>query len=318
MSGPAWLHAPAAVAGEEAWSLIDLGTNSIRLDLVAVKGRQTRRLHREKRMVRLGDGLYADGKPQPQALQRVEQALEDFAALHRNAQVRRIRAVATAAMREAPQAAQWVERWAERFGIRFEVISGAQEAALIAQGVLAVEKTPSGPYALIDIGGGSTELSLCQGKHVLESVSLPLGANRLQQACLKQVPPVPGGVAALRQACQAQLQALPGAQHWPRIKELIGSGGSIRALRKLAKAAGAKELPFTAHFLSETCAKMQPLTRIGLQHVPGMDAQRVDLLLAGALILEEACRALGTLKIRATEATLRDGLLQSELGVPKA
>ncbi len=311
---PAWLHAPPPGPGEEAVSLIDLGTNSIRMDLVALKGRQARRLHREKRMVRLGDGLYEQGRLSEEAIERVEHALEDFVTLHHSAQVRRIRAVATAAMREAPQAPELVERWQARYGIRFEVIDGAREAQLIALGVLAAERPPSGPYALIDIGGGSTELSLCQAGRVLESASLPLGANRLQQACLKRVPPLPGGVEALRQACRASLEPLAERQHWPRVKELIGSGGSIRAVRKLAKAAGAKELPFTAHFLAELNAQMLRLDRVGLLHIPGMDEKRVDLMLAGALILEEACLALGATRVRATEATLRDGLLQAELG----
>lgn len=310
---PSWLHAPPPGPGETAVSLIDLGTNSIRMDLVALKRGQSRRLHREKRMVRLGDGLYEDGAPNAEALARVEHALEDFATLHHSAGVRRIRAVATAAMREMPEAPRLVESWEARYGIRFQVISGAEEAALIAKGVLAAVKAPAGPYALIDIGGGSTELSLCQGGKVLDSVSLPLGANRLQQACLKRVPPLPGGVEALRQACRQALEPLPQKGHWPRLKELIGSGGSIRALRKMAKAAGAKDLPFTAHFLAGLNAAMLRLDRVGLQHLPGMDEKRLDLILAGGLILEEACSVLGAAKVRATDATLRDGLLLDEL-----
>jgi exopolyphosphatase/guanosine-5'-triphosphate,3'-diphosphate pyrophosphatase len=227
--------------------------------------------------------------------------------------VQRVSAVATAAMREAPHSEELVGRWEKSFGIAFRVISGAEEASLIARGVLASEKPPSGPYALIDIGGGSTELSLCQGDKVLESVSLPLGANRLQQACLKSVPPAPGGAEKLRQLCHASLQALPGERRWPRVKELIGSGGSIRAVRKLAKAAGVKDQPFTTHFLSDLVRQMLRMDRLSLLHIPGMDERRLDLVLAGALLLEACCHELGASRVRATEATLRDGLLQAEL-----
>lgn len=311
---PDWLHAPPPGPGETAVSLIDLGTNSVRMDLVALKGRSARRLHREKRMVRLGDGLYERGRLDDQAVARVERALEDFQVLHRQAGVVRVRAVATAAMREAgDQAPELLRRWEERFGIAFRVISGAEEAALIARGVLALERPPSGPYAVIDIGGGSTELSLCQGAKVLEIASLPLGANRLQQACLKRVPPAPGGVEALRRECRLHLEPLSQARHWPRVKELIGSGGSVRAVRKLAKAAGAKDQPFTLHFLAGLTRQAARLDRVGLMHLPGMDERRLDLLLAGALVLEEACLALGAVRVRATEATLRDGLLLDEL-----
>jgi exopolyphosphatase/guanosine-5'-triphosphate,3'-diphosphate pyrophosphatase len=304
---------PKPLPGETVVSLIDLGTNSVRMDVVALKNGQARRLHREKRMVRLGDGLYESGHLHPLALERVEQALADFAALHTDFAVARVSAVATAAMREAPEAPMLVQRWQQAHGIAFRVISGDEEARLIAKGVLQAERLPSGGFVLIDIGGGSTELSLCQGPKVLESFSLPLGANRLQQAHLKSVPPKRGGVDALRQAAQAALAPLHGEHRWPAVKELIGSGGSIRALRRLAKAAGAKDLPFTVHFLSDLCARLQRMDRVGLLHVPGMDEKRVDLLLAGALVLEEAALALGAQKIRATEATLRDGLLAQEL-----
>jgi exopolyphosphatase/guanosine-5'-triphosphate,3'-diphosphate pyrophosphatase len=314
-SFPAWLHAPAPGPDETAVSLIDLGTNSVRMDLWALRKGQARRLHREKRMVRLGDGLFERGRLEEAAIGRVEEALEDFSALHRVAQVSRVRAVATAALREAPEAPALVRRWAERFGIDFSVISGAQEAAYIAQGVLREEAPPSGPYALIDIGGGSTELSLCRGAKVLESASLPLGANRLQQTLLHKVPPAPGGVAALREACRGPLQHLPGASRWPRVKELIGSGGTVRAVRKLARAAGVKDQPFTLHVLSDLIRQMERLDRLGLLHIPGMDEKRVDLMLAGALVLEEACLALGAVRIRATAASLRDGLLLEESGL---
>jgi exopolyphosphatase/guanosine-5'-triphosphate,3'-diphosphate pyrophosphatase len=299
--------------GERLLSLIDLGTNSIRLDLVALGPDGPRRLHREKRMVRLGDGLFEDGRPSQEAVARVELALEDFAGLHQAYSVQRVRAVATAAMREAPNAAGLAADWEQRFGIHFEVISGAQEAALIARGVLAAEHPPAGAYALIDIGGGSVELSLCQGLRAQASCSLPLGANRLQQRCLRRQPPLAGGVEALRRECREALNGPQGVAAWPRVREMIGSGGTVRALRKIAKAAKVKDQPFTLHFLRELSSRMERLDRTTLMHLPGMDAKRSDLILAGALVLEEACLALGATRIRATEATLRDGLLQDEL-----
>lgn len=302
-------------AGEWLLAIIDLGTNSIRLDLVAVGPQGPRRLHREKRMVRLGEHLFEDGRPSSEALRRVEEALSSFQALLERWGVGRVRAVATAAMREAPNAAELVGAWAERFGINFEVISGAREADLIAQGVLAAEHALSGDYALIDIGGGSVELSLCEGSRVRRSCSLPLGADRLQQRHLHRIPPAAGGVAALRLDCRGQLNTAEGPGGWPRVKELVGSGGTVRALRKMAKASGAKDQPFTLHFLRDLTGRMERLDRIGLAHLPGMDGRRVELILAGSLVLEEACLALGATRVRATDAGLRDGLLQDELAL---
>ena len=316
MSAPsalaAALVAAAPAPGESVLSIVDLGTNSVRMDVVALKGKAVRRLHREKRMVRLGDKLFEQGHMDPAAVERVEEALRDFALLHRALGGARMCAVATAAMREAPEAGALVARWKERFGIDFEIISGAREAALIAKGVLAVEKLPAGGFGLIDIGGGSTELSLCQGPKVLESFSLAMGANRAQQAFLKRIPPVKDAVAALRAEAQESFGALRSKHRWPALKELLGSGGTVRALRRLAKAAGAKDQPFTVHFLSEAVRQMERLDRVGLLHIPGMDEKRADLILAGSIVLEEAALALGAQRIRATEASLRDGLLAAE------
>src|SRR5580692_2581687 len=133
------LAAAAPAPGESVVSIIDLGTNSVRMDVLAVKGRSVRRLHREKRMVRLGDRLFETGHVDAGALERVEEALQDFVLLHRALGGIRLKAVATAAMRVAPEAPQLLAAWKERFGISVEVISGPQEAALIAKGVLDVE-----------------------------------------------------------------------------------------------------------------------------------------------------------------------------------
>lgn len=299
--------------------LIDLGTNSVRYDAYEVKNGQALRLHREKRMVRLGDGVFQQGRLSEAALVRTTEALSAFAALNRHYKVSRVRAVATAALRGAKDAPQALERLSAALGAPLQVLSGDDEASLIAQGVMGSEdRLPSGPYLLIDIGGGSTELNLCQGRQRLEGASLDLGANRLQQTFLKSLPPVAGGVQALREHCRQALDAFKQKRQWPSVKELIGSSGSIRALRQLAKAAGVKDQPFTLNFVEHLNERLPGFDRLALLHVPGMDEKRVDLILAGSLLLQEALQAFGAKKVRVTEASLREGLLFSELEALKA
>ena len=298
--------------------LIDLGTNSVRYDAYDLKGGEALRLHREKRMVRLGDGLFGRGHLDPGALARTEAALRDFCALNKHYGVSKVKAVGTAALRSASDAPAALTRLQHALGAPIQVLSGDEEAALIAEGILGSEEhLPSGPFILIDIGGGSTELNLCQGPQRLEGGSLDLGANRLQQAFLKAVPPVKGGVAALRQHAQEQLQAFKTRQQWPAVKVLVGSSGSIRALRKMAKASGAKDQPFTLHFITSLNGRLQAFDRVSLMHVPGMDEKRVDLVLAGSLLLEEALKAFGAQRVLVTEASLREGLLFRELNALK-
>jgi exopolyphosphatase / guanosine-5'-triphosphate,3'-diphosphate pyrophosphatase len=293
--------------------LIDLGSNSVRYDAYELAQSTPQRLHREKRMVRLGDGVFESGTLDEQALLRTEAALTDFATLNRHYHVTRVVAVATAALRSA-QDAQAHKRLEKALGAPLQVLSGDEEATLIAEGVLGLEsQLPAGPFVLIDIGGGSTELNLVQDRQRIEGGSLDLGANRLQQTFLKSMPPAKGGVAALRAYCQEALSHFRKSRQWPAVKELVGSSGSIRALRRIAKAAGHKDQPFTLHFVQGLNQRLQDFDRVALQHVPGMDERRVDLFLAGSLLLEEALLALEAQKVRVSEASLRDGLLLRQL-----
>ena len=298
--------------------LVDLGTNSVRYDAYAIEGGQPLRLHREKRMVRLGDGAFESGRLTETALARTAAALSDFAAINARLGIKNLVAVATAAVRSAGDAAA-LERLQHALGAPIQVLSGDDEAALIADGVLhSGEHLPSGAYLLVDIGGGSTELNLIQNGRRLEGVSLDLGANRLQQQFLRGVPPVKGGVAALRTHCREQLASFKTAHHWPDVKELVGSSGSIKAVRKLAKANDAKDQPFTLHFVTQLNERLQGLDRLSLQHIPGMDEHRVDLILAGSLLLQEILQTFEATKVRSSEASLREGLLLRELSALKA
>lgn len=293
-------------------SIFDLGSNSVRLDVAAIQGSVTLLLRRERRMARLGDHLFEHGHADPKAVKRVERALAEFTAIHRAMGGVRVSAVATAAMRAAREAPALVERWRKRYGVAFRIISGAEEASLIAKGVLAAEKTPRGSYGLVDLGGGSTEFIACSGDRTLGSFSVPLGANRAQQLFLKGIPAKKGGVDALRRETRRLFTEAAARAGLPSVGLLIGSGGTVRAVRRMAKAARVPEHPFSTRFLGELTRRMEPLNRAKLLRLPGMGENRLDLILGGAVILEEAARALGASRVRATEAGLRDGLLAVE------
>jgi exopolyphosphatase/guanosine-5'-triphosphate,3'-diphosphate pyrophosphatase len=293
---------------EHRLAIIDLGTNSVRFDVYAVNEKgHPERLHREKRMVRLGEGLFRNGRLEPKAEARVHAALHDFSRMMRQWGVDSLTAYATSALREAkpPQRAQFLREIQKRHGIRLRVISGRREAALIARGILENEKLPSGRFALIDIGGGSTELTLCRGKKALSSRSFRLGALRLKQLYLSQQPPRSLGLLALRAGID---EALPRALG--RAGTVIGSSGTIRALGRMASKAGRR---FDPGFLRELNLKMAGLDRAGLMRLPGMEEKRVDLILAGSLLFEELVRRLGAKRLASTDYALRDGALAEAL-----
>lgn len=293
---------------EHRLAIIDLGTNSVRFDVYAVNEKgEPERLHREKRMVRLGEGIFKNGRLEAKAEARVQHALHDFAAMIHAWGVDKVAAYATSALREAAprEREAFVRSIDKRHGIHLSVISGAREAALIAKGILENEKLPKGPFALIDIGGGSTELSLARGRKLISARSLKLGALRLQQLYLSRQPPRSLDLLALRAGLD---EALPKAL--PQVESVIGSSGTIRALARMAVLA---KRPFNPSFVRELNLKMAGLDRKALLKLPGLEEKRVDLILPGSLLFEELITRLGAKKLSATNYSLRDGALAEML-----
>ncbi|MEN9724137.1 MAG: hypothetical protein RJB38_2123 [Pseudomonadota bacterium] len=298
------------------FGIIDLGTNSVRFDVHQVNTLgKSKLLHREKLMVRLGQGVFLKGKLSLEARRRTVQAFMSFAKTCEELSVQRVQAFGTSALREALDGAVLLDEIREKSGIDVRVISGAEEARLIARGVLAYERLPRGKFALVDIGGGSTEISICQGRKILFSESFPVGTARLQQVFLKSSPPVPHGqpdpVEELRRYLRALLSAKARQEKWPRVDEVLGSSGTIKSLYRMMRKAGSTKRPLAKgiHRLSE---QMREKTTLQLLAMPGVEAKRVDMILAGTVLFDECLRVLRAKRFRFTPYALRDGILDEE------
>lgn len=290
-------------------AIIDLGTNSVRFDVQQLgPGRRVKCLHREKIMVRLGQGIFLSSKLDPDAIQRTLQAFHRFRRLSDQYRVSKTIAFGTSALREASDREGFLATIKEETGIHVRVISGAEEAKLIALGIQARERIPKGLYSLVDIGGGSTEISVCQGEKILHSASFPIGTARLQQLFLSRTPPKPADLVALRKHVRNALLDTLLPEHWPRTERIIGSSGTIRALDKILG-------EFTRKNLSAMVKRMSLMTTGELLGIPGMESKRVDMILAGAVLFEECMAAMGAKKATSSEFSLRDGILEEELAL---
>ena len=307
-------------------AIIDLGTNSIRFDIHEVlpdrKGSlQHRRLYREKTMVRLGQDLFLNGKLSAEGKRRTLKAVQSFKLTMDALSVDRSVAFGTAAIRDASDGEAFLEEIKGRTGVEFRMISGAEEASLIAKGILNNEpKPPKGIFALVDIGGGSTEVSICKGSTILHSVSFNLGVAKLQQVFLKTQPPLrtkshpTDPVADLRNFIKSVVLPKTLIEHWPKAGTILGSSGSAIALAKLVhqnKDRG--HLPFQKKALSRVVSQIKTKTTAELLALPGMEPKRVDLILAGGILLDELAGLLQAKTIRTSEFALRDGILEAEL-----
>jgi exopolyphosphatase/guanosine-5'-triphosphate,3'-diphosphate pyrophosphatase len=303
--------------------IIDLGTNSVRFDVNQIgPGNRVRKLHREKLMVRLGQNLFTDGRLDATAIRRTLQAFSSFQRTAEELQVGKIVAFGTAALREAGDSDKLLNSIRKRTGIDVRVITGQEEAKLIAKGIMFNEKAAAikGRYGLIDIGGGSTEISIARGKEVLHGESFPLGTARLQQVFLKSSPPAPAKkgelppTEQLRRYIRSIILSKLISEEWPKANRILGSSGTIRAISRLVKKTkGAKSIDLKD--LKKLVKQMSTMTTTQLLGMPGMEARRVDMILAGAILLEECMILLGAKKTLSSEFSLRDGILEEEMRV---
>lgn len=291
-------------------AVVDLGTNSIRMEVFEVARGRIRSLALHKSMIRLGDRLFLSGKVDREALRRLMDRLSDFGEEAREWGVDRFVAFATSAMREARDRARALKEIHRRTGISIRVIPGIEEARLIATGILANDPRCRGFFGLVDIGGGSTEISLCSNRRVLRAVSLPLGVARLQQLFLKTIPP--RSVEPLQAHVRAMVTRRIGRSLRRPPEKLIGSSGTVKSLsRILFHAHGDRVIRLDR--LAALREEMTGMTRRQLLAIPGMRRKRVDLILAGAVVLEEIMRALQVKRVLPTRYALRDGVVKTAI-----
>ncbi len=297
--------------------VIDLGTNSIRFAIYefgSLKGPKAC-IFKQKIMLRPGRGVFTSGMLQAQVMSRIKIAMGEF---HRQASERHcdlLEAFATSALREAKNSKTLIASVYKLTKIRIKVISGEREAELIARGILYNEPSLIGEFALIDIGGGSTEINLCRGKKVIASMSLKLGSVRLQQL-------FPSGkkISHMRRYIRRHLHRHEKTLTKIHVTRAIGSSGSIRALaRVIAKSVPRLYVPlrlrsetkshFTRSALSHFTELLTPLSPLEIGRIPGLEPRRADLILPAAVLLEELILFLGIDQVQTTEYSLRDGLV---------
>jgi len=293
-------------------AIIDLGTNSVRFDVHQLGTRKSvHTLHREKIMVRLGQEVFVRGRLNQDAVQRTVQAFLSFKRVAEDLSVSKIIALGTSALREANDGALFAKKIKKKTGIDLKIISGSEEARLIALGILSHERTGPRPVGMIDIGGGSTEINISKKKKIYLSQSFQLGTARLQQLFLKRSPPHKESLEQLRLYIRKILEDKLKETKPPKTRSMLGSSGTIKALMKLVKKKAVRKLSLKD--LKELNKRMSKMTVTELLEMPGMESKRVDMILAGSILLEECMMALGAQKIQQTDFSLRDGILQEQI-----
>jgi exopolyphosphatase/guanosine-5'-triphosphate,3'-diphosphate pyrophosphatase len=308
---------------------IDCGTNSIRL-LVAdaeADGRLSD-VHREMRIVRLGQGVDATGVLDPAAIERTRVALADYTTILRDAGAERVRMVATSATRDAANREDFFGMVRQTLGTDAEVISGDTEARLSFTGAVGDLAAADGPFVVVDVGGGSTELvvgSLGAGGavEIHAARSVDVGCVRLTERCLRSDPPTPAERAEAREVASAILAEafehvpVAGATTW------VGVAGTVTTLSAIAM-----DLPeydadkihlsrLPVPELHRVADQLLTLSRDQRMEFGSMHPGRVDVIGGGALIVallaDELARRAGITELVVSEHDILDGIALSVL-----
>jgi len=290
---------------------IDVGSNSIHMVVVeadAMGGQKV--LAREKAMVRLAREEARSGEIGPEAFRAGLDALAQMAGTIREFGCETLMACGTAALRDARNAQAFVLE-AERLGIPIQVISGEEEARLIHQAVSHAIPFPQEPVTLMDIGGGSTELTWVQGGRVAASISLPWGLQRLADAAQTADPPTALDLKRLRKMIRRILKKarkdLPSELPEPSL--ILGTSGTLEDLAR--GAAGGQA--FSATQLRTFALKLWRADVSGRTERLGVDPKRAEVLHVGAIWALSLMEWLGTPPLRHLPVGLREGMIWEAL-----
>lgn len=288
---------------------IDLGSNSIKLVVVeTAAGDSFTEIASEREVIRLGQETLINKHISDAAIVRAVNCLKHFRSIAERHGAESIAAIATAFLREADNAEDFIRTVEQETGLRVAVVAGSEEARLIglaaAHGCATKELTTLN----IDIGGGSTEFSLFRNDEPLKLISIKLGAVGLTDRFIRSDPPAPNELDALRSEIRVSLERLASElqeQSWDHTTATSGTAVTLSAMLRHTTIA----LPVLQHLN----ATMSSLTLSERRNLPGLPPQRADIIVAGGFVLEEVMNALHIGSVRLCDWSLREGVIIDRL-----
>lgn len=295
---------------------IDCGTNSIRLLIAEISQGNFRELYRTMEIVRLGQGVDKNKSFDPAAIERTLRATAQFSEEIARRGVTAIRFCATSATRDAENRELFIEGVRDILGIEPEVISGDEEARLSFTGAISEMHPSDSPFLVVDIGGGSTEFVFGDNE-VRAAKSVNIGCVRMSERHFTQIPISAEKLASAIIDIDAAIAQAAEIVPIEESKTLIAVAGTATTV-----AAAALELdeydPHTIHLsrisaakTAEVSQRLLSMSREEISALGYMHPGRVDVIAAGALVLDRIMRATGASEFVASERDILDGIAWS-------
>lgn len=305
----------------EVVAAIDCGTNSIRLLVAEVQSDGSlKELHRQLEIVRLGEGVDQTGEFAIDAIERTVRVAAQYSDIAGKFGVTKLRFGATSATRDAKNRHLFIIPIEEIFGVTPEVISGTEEAALSFIGattsLIKSGKIAKSPYLVIDIGGGSTEFVLGTDAPT-QSISVNIGCVRMAERHGLQEVVTPDQLSAATTDIKAAISQAAAAVDLKSAESMIGVAGTVTTVAAIAlnHQSYQSELlhgaVITADQVSDVAAKLRNMSRAQKAAIPVMHPGRVDVITAGALVLDLIMREVGLSELVVSEHDILDGLALS-------
>jgi exopolyphosphatase/guanosine-5'-triphosphate,3'-diphosphate pyrophosphatase len=327
------------------FAAIDIGSNSCRLAIAEVQQHHLKMLHEDREVTRLGESVFDTGLISPEAMANTIRALKRFQKSVQAQVVDRVRVVATSAMRDARNSEAFRAWVKSATGWTVEVISGLEEGRLIHLGVVTHVPGARGRCLLIDLGGGSCEVTLSDRGRIQQMVSLPLGAVRLQQEFLRTDPPGKEDVARLRKYIDRELRKAERKFGHLRVPLVIATSGTaaalaeasvalemggkkgikgikgvkgIKGIKAAAKKASAVKssgvLTAKTPGVRRLADRLLKMTNAQRAVVPGIGPRRSEIICGGAQVYAALLERMELKGFRYSRLGLRDGVLAQMLG----
>lgn len=304
------------------YGAIDIGTNSVHFVLVEISPEgDFRFLGSDKEMVKLGQGGFSQNVLTQEAMDAGVATLRRFKQMAQSKGVRKLKAVATSAVREAHNGGDFVKRVQDELDLDINVISMEEEGRLIYLGVQNAVDLRLQDNLIVDIGGGSVEIIVGDAREAKLIRSVKLGGSRLAELFLHSDPNDTQEIKALRQHISKKLDPVLAEISKFSITRCIGTSGTIRSLTSLCerRRGAPRDDPnaiqrLTYGELRDTSALLQNLPRAKRLQIAGMDTRRVDQCLPAALVLEQIMKAVNVDALEHCTHALREGVIVDYIG----
>lgn len=295
------------------FAAVDIGSNSVRLKVARLQGGRLRAMHEDREVTRLGEGVFSSGFLTPQSMAETVKVLRRF---HRTVQQLvpdSVRVLATSALRDARNSQAFLEWVRSATGWRVEIVSGLEEARLIHLGLVSDPRIDRAPTLMIDLGGGSCELTISQSGHIRDAVSLPLGAVRLTNEFLRHDPARKGELKRLAGFVTREVNRVADRIAKAKIRNVIATSGTAAALAGIAShvhsGGGRQRNAVSRAQMNRISKRLARLPIAERRKIEGVGPRRAEIIVAGAAVYHELLDRLRLKGFRYSPLGLRDGIL---------